>query len=98
MPEKELDYAYALQVFCHQADVMKIGNELNRFQNSSLDLQNGFQVQLLTIDQKKFKKWAHALGIKKFPGYVILNKEDGIVLQTQDIEMAKKYLTEHSTN
>ncbi|RKP54938.1 hypothetical protein D7Z26_06775 [Cohnella endophytica] len=98
MPEKELNYAYALQVFCYQVDVRKIGDELNRFQNSSPDLQKEFQVQLLAIDQEIIKKWAHALGIKKFPTYLILNKEDGIVLQTKDMEMAKKYLTEHSTN
>ncbi|MDR6551884.1 hypothetical protein [Paenibacillus qinlingensis] len=92
IPEKE--WEYALHVFYYHEDVRKLGDELNRFQNSSPNLQKGFQVQLWDHDQERNKKWAHALGIKKFPTYLILNK-DGIVLQTQDMEMAKKYLTEH---
>jgi hypothetical protein len=93
LPTKE--WKYALHVFYYQEDVMKIGDELNRFQNSLPDVQKGgFQVQLWEYNQERNKQWADALGVKKFPTYLIFNK-DGVVLQTQDIEKAKKYLTEH---
>lgn len=95
IPEKQ--WEYALHVFYYHEDVGQIGNELTRFQNSSPDLQKEFMIQLWDHYQERNKKWTHALGIKKFPTYLILNK-DGIVLQTQDMEIAKKYLAEHSTN
>ncbi|WP_054024995.1 hypothetical protein [Bacillus sp. FJAT-28004] len=92
LPAKE--WKNSLHVFYYQEDVRKLGDELNLFQNSLPDLQKGFQVQLWDYNQERIKQWADALGVKKFPTYLILNK-DGVVLQTQDIEKAKKYLTEH---
>lgn len=84
----------SLHIFYHQEDGGAIGNELNIFQNSSPALQEKFQIQLWNYNQKRIKQWTKVLGIKKFPTFLILDK-DGIVLQTQDIEEAKKYLTEH---
>jgi hypothetical protein len=92
LPTKE--WKYAMHVFYYKQDVRKLGDELTLFQNSLPDLQRGFMTQLWDYGQERDKQWAHALGIKKFPTYLILNKE-GIVLQTQDIEIVKKYLTEH---
>lgn len=86
----------AIHVFYFQEDGVKLGNELTLFQNSSPALQEGFQIQLWDYKRERNKQWADVLGIKKFPTYLILNK-DGVVLQTQDIEEAKKYLTENLT-